>query len=171
MATPIIYRVSNGAVIPSPGSGQFLGKVLVDGTLRPSPEDGLLQESFGSGLSAADDFLQGGKIPNIPSDLINGLGVVTQIDDVSKIAANLFASKSYEATIAAGEAVGGGGGTILGAIIASGPAAHFGATTPLGVLILGGFAAVGGFLGGEAGKALGGAKWIADNAPDRKSVV
>lgn len=60
MTTPTIYRITTSGATPSPGSSQFLGYQVVNGTLVPNPSSGIFSDDLGNILSGASDYLGGG---------------------------------------------------------------------------------------------------------------
>ena len=95
MTTPSIYRITTTNPTPSPGTGQFLGYQIVNGSLVPNPSGGIFAESLGNVLSGASDYLDKGLKPTIPSVLLQGLGVITKADDYTKVVTNLLAGKQW----------------------------------------------------------------------------
>jgi VCBS repeat-containing protein len=165
---PTIYRITNTVVNPSPGSGQYIGYTLQNGSLVPNPTGGIFSESLGNIASAVSDYTEKGFVPKMPSLVSSGLGYITKADDYTKVATNFFAGKAYETAIARGEAQGGLIGATVGAGVAEGIAVlglGFSATNPITLAFIGSGAAVGGFIGKQGNGQAAGAEWIRDNAP------
>jgi hypothetical protein len=164
---PTIYRVTSTGVNPSPGSGQYLGFTIQNGSLVPAPTLGLFSEAIGTAVDATANYSERGLIPKMPTSVVSGLGVIATVDDYSKVATNLIAGKSYETAIAIGEA--GGGGLGAGTAVGLGrfvlPAVGISVTNPFGLFLLGAIAAGGGLLGKLSNGAAAGERWIRENAP------
>jgi hypothetical protein len=119
MTTPTIYRVATDGVTPAPGSGQFNGYKIVNGTLVPNSEGGTLSDTLSKTLSAVSDYSEKGLLPKMPAAVLTGLSTVLKIDAATEIATNLIAGKTYEAAIAYGQ-IGyeSGVGATTGVIVA-----------------------------------------------------
>jgi hypothetical protein len=165
---PTIYRITNTVVNPSPGSGQYIGYTLQNGSLVPNPTGGIFSESLGNIASAVSDYTEKGFVPKMPSLVSSGLGYITKADDYTKVATNFFAGQAYETAIARGEAQGG----LIGATVGTGIAEFglvvilgFPASSPLVLAAIGLGAATGGYYGKQGNGQAAGAEWIRDNAP------